>query len=183
MAYESVLPSINSFLNYQRVVKPKSTYKQPFLGTDSPGQGIQYDVAGVDMNPLSGSALVGNGNANTLYGGSGVDVLGRTKPPGLTDEWYDMQGKGGLVIGGANVALGAFNSWMSLKNQKFMQDYYGKDMQLKIADYANNARSANEGLGRNFSEGLNARGISASSDVGKQQYADYMSKWGAKETI
>jgi hypothetical protein len=182
MAYPSFLPSTDSFINYQSIVKPKPTYKQPFLGTGSPGQGIQYDMPSVDMNPLSGSALMGNGNANTLYGGSGVDVLGRIKPP-VTGEWFDMQGKGGLAIGGANVALGAFNSWMGLKNQKFMQDYYGKDMQLKIADYANNARSANESLGRNFSEGLNARGISASSDVGKQQYADYMSKWGAKETI
>lgn len=112
--------------------------------------------------------------------------MGATIPtvkPGANSPWFDMQGKGGMAIGGANVALGAFNSWMGLKNQKFMQDYYGKQQALQMADFSNNAKMANLGIENRQATFLSNRGINPSSTEGQSQMAAHMDKWKVKETL
>jgi len=123
-----------------------------------------------------------NGNMATNPTGGGFSPT----PPsvgGVSDSWFDMKGKGGMALGGVQLGLGAFNSWMGLKNQKFMQDYYGKQQALQMADFGNNAKMANLGLENRMHTTLSNRGIDPNSDAGKTQMADYMNKWKVKETL
>lgn len=150
-------------------------------------------MGGVPASPFSFTppTMDAFGTPNTLGGytamPSGTSIgapAGYINPTvGATDSWFDMQGKGGMAIGGANVALGAFNSWMGLKNQKFMQDYYGKQQALQMTDFGNNAKMANLGIENRQATFLSNRGINPDSANGQSQMASHMDKWKVKETL
>jgi len=128
------------------------------------------------------NSLFGYTGPTDLTGGASSSML-NNNGGGLTNEWFDMKGKGGMALGGLQFGLGAFNSWMGLKNQKFMQDYYGKQQALQMTDFGNNAKMANLGLQNRQAAFLSNRGVNPDSENGQAQMADYMNKWKVKETI
>lgn len=97
--------------------------------------------------------------------------------------WFDTTGKGGMAIGAANTALGIFNSWMGAKNQKFLQNYYGKQQAMQMADFSNNAQETNRQISNQERSSMSMHGVDPNSQAGTDRLASHMTKWGVKTTV
>ena len=128
------------------------------------------------LNGQQGYAAPNIGIPQTSLGAGGAPATGFN-----WDSLMDTKGAGGMALGAINTGVGAFNAWMGNKHQKFMQNYYGEQMALQKADFANNANSANEQLSTRASQRASNQGLGGTT---KDAYvADYMGKWGAKTTV
>lgn len=151
------------------------------------GMGNLPDISSMYTAPSTTDLF---GTPNTLGGFTQLpDGMKLGAPDGYIDptatgnSMFDMKGAGGFALGALNTGISGFGTWMNAKNQKFMQNYYGDQMALQKADYANNARSANERLLSNQQTFLNSQGLDYNTGAGKEQLDSYMAKWGANEKI
>jgi len=84
-------------------------------------------------------------------------------------------------LGAAKVGTGIYNALQSSKMNKFMRNYYGDQMDLQKADFANSARSTNTALEGQRERQLDAQGYAAGSDENKSRVDDYMQRHGVDE--
>lgn len=172
MSAYSFLPS--SFLSKTSAVNKKPSFMD-FRGTGSN-----------NINDIYSTSVSPNLPTNLIDGKIRLDFNELPDDKSAGFNWSglaDTKGLGGMVLGGLNTGANLFNTWMGAKNQKFMQDYYGEQMALQKADFANNASNTNRSLQERETARLNNRGIGADSEQGKQALADYMNKWSVKGSI
>lgn len=135
--------------------------------------------------PIDSSAFGVNPGASYDTFGNSIDIgMGNSIPdvkPTPGGGWFDMQGKGGLALGAAQVGLGAFNAYEQSKANKFMRDYYGTQMDLQKVDFESNARSTNKALHDREDRRLSAQGISREDR--QPMIEASMDKWGVSETF
>ena len=186
-----------------------SPNNQPFMSPMKPTTGLQVPRIG-DMNwgmSTQNTQQIGPANfltpaaANSSTAiNTGVDfnTIFNNKPGGGFEQngypmsSYDKQlpGKEGgwiqpaqIGLGVARIGLDTYNAINQSKMNKFMQSYYGDQMELMKTDFANAARGANEALSSKQGRVLAASGVAAGTDAHRQGVADYMAQWGAKETV
>lgn len=100
--------------------------------------------------------------------------------PDINGDWMDGAKIG---LGVAEVGLGVWNALEQSKMNKFMRGYYGDQMKMQRADFANNAKSANQSLEQQQKTALSAQGFGFDSAENKAGTASHMDKWGVKETF
>lgn len=144
------------------------------------------------QKPASPSALNFGNFSLTEPGGTGFGETGFDPTGGAATKsnslFPNMEGKwmeaGEFGLGVAKVGLGIYSALEQSKMNKFMRGYYGDQIALQKADFANNARSTNEALSERQARRLSARGAgpigSAANQAGVNQYMD---KWGVDETV
>jgi hypothetical protein len=103
--------------------------------------------------------------------------------PAAQGGWFDMKGKGGMLLGGAQVALGAFNAFDQAKMNDFMKGYYGNQMALQKTDFANAAKSTNTAMSEREGRRLDATGIGYDTAANKAGRDNYMKDWGVQTTF
>lgn len=181
----SATPDINTTVAAANIAAPtvSSNFLSPTVMNWTPPP-VQTGLTNFSQNsftPMNTAApsrmpgteyLSGTGTPPPAYD-AGIDWSG----------WADTKGKGGMALGALQVGLGAFNSWMGYKNQKFMQDYYGNQMNMQKADFANNAKMTNLNLEQRINQRNSNHGITRDSAEGQASRAEYMNKWGVKESF
>lgn len=154
-------------------------------------------------NPLSTSNIINSGVATTYSGPNApVDFTSPSTGQFGTSDWGNFnqsynapevttegfnwgelantKGLGGMALGVGSLALGGFNAWMGLKNQKFLEDYYGKEQARNTLDFNNNVDSTNEKRVINQKMRMGNSGIDPDSATGQAALSNYMNTWGSK---
>lgn len=104
--------------------------------------------------------------------------------PGAQGDWFDMKGKGGMLLGSAQVGLGAYSAYNQEKQNDFMRGYYNNQMALQKTDFMNAAKTTNNELAAREGRRLSAsQGLAYDSAANQAGRADYMKNWGVKETF
>lgn len=104
----------------------------------------------------------------------------KDKAPDMGGTWMDGTK---TILDVAKVGMGIYSALDQSKMNKFMRGYYGDQMALQTADFANNAKSTNASLEQRAQNKLSAQGFSFDSAENKAGTADYMKQWGVKETV
>ncbi len=126
------------------------------------------------------------GTINDQYGGSIPQYIAKPvggiggEEPAAMGNWL----KGGqLALGAGKLGLGVYSALEAAKMNKFMRGYYGDQMDLQQADFANAARSTNEALSSRRERQLDSRGMAiADTAQSKAMVDDYMKKHGVDES-
>lgn len=114
------------------------------------------------------------------FGEVGGPMSATTGAPAAQGGWM-QKGKFGMEVAGT--ALGVYNALEQSKMNKFMQGYYGDQMDLQRTDFANAARSTNAELAARQERILSARGVATGSEESKAGVASHMDQWGVQENF
>jgi len=112
----------------------------------------------------------------------GMDALkNEGSMPDKAGGWLDY---GNFGLDFAKVGLGVYGALEQAKMNKFMQGYYGDQMDMQRADFENAAKSTNTELAAREARRIDAMGgPTFGSDENKAQVDAYMSKWGVRESF
>lgn len=172
--FYSPKPNSFSFMNPQAGGPLKS-------GTFSLMDANKTQGPGYSTSLSSGQFSSGMGQAeNWGLGDTSIEgAVGDT--PKMGGGWMEA---GEFGLGVAKVGLGIYSALQQSKMNKFMRKYYGDQMELQKADFANNARSTNEALQERQARRLSARGQGAIGSATNQAgVSSYMDRWGVDETV
>ena len=165
--------------------------------TNVPKLSLSSDTGIFDsaQTPQISSFDMGGFDPNTAGYSAGGGIWGEGAPKLTPDQYKLNMGDGSpdaeggwtegaaLGLGVGKLALGAFSAYEQSKMNKFMRGYYGDQMDLQSADFANQARSTNEALERRRERQLSAQGTAAGSAASQAQLGSYMDTHGVDETF
>jgi hypothetical protein len=161
-----------------------SGYKPPQLGGT---QNLNWQMRGTETGAGRDNLSIDNWSGDSGREGM-ASQADNFSPDALDGKTPDAAGgwmkAGNFGLGVAKVGLGIYNALESSKMNKFMRGYYGDQMDLQTADFANAAKSTNEALAARQGRILSARGEGAGGSEQNQAGVDtYMKTWGVEETV
>ena len=191
-----------SVMNWNKQNVPKTNmanYGQSFL----PNQEIMIDTESLGLEPLNmrmptnygtqipslslGTPALNAPGSSFMDAGYNPTAGLELDTPGLPEAqggWFDMKGKGGMLLGSAQVGLGAYSAYNQEKQNDFMRGYYNNQMALQKTDFMNAAKTTNNELAAREGRRLSAsQGLAYDSAANQAGRAEYMKNWGVKETF
>ena len=163
-------------LNFGKVKPIKTTFMSQTPETPASSLSLDNSMGAWGKSTDSLSNVMGAGGPNDLDAPTSLN----TAAPKMGGDWMDGIGTGLKV---AQVGLGVYSALEQAKMNNFMRGYYGDQMNMQRADFANAAKSTNEQMAQRQQNKLSAQGFSFNSAENKAGTEDYMKQWGVKETF
>lgn len=145
------------------------------MNSSVPNTGINLGVS----TPITWYPTEAQWNANLTANPIGGGFTG-AQSVNAWDSLFDTKGTGGFALDALKTGTGAFNAWMGMKNQKFLEKYYGAEQARATQDFNNNAITTNDNLRSRERTRLSQNGIAGDTAESNAALDKYMGTWGVK---